>query len=145
MVQSIVSNQVGPCGITCGTCFLGNGTMAKTMEEANRYISMSGIKEWAPVVPGGSGINWAKTEKALDWMSKYAYCAGCEQGGGPPECSIRNCANERGVGLCNECSELDICEKFNWLGDPKALKERLRENKGKTKLEIAGEALERAQ
>lgn len=42
-----VKKQVGPCGITCGTCFLGDGTMAKTMAEANKYINMSGIKEWA--------------------------------------------------------------------------------------------------
>jgi len=38
-----VKKQIGPCGITCGTCFLGDGTMA----EANKYINMSGIKEWA--------------------------------------------------------------------------------------------------
>jgi hypothetical protein len=119
--------------------------MAKTMEEANHYIKMSGIKEWGTTVPGGSEINWAETQKALEWMNKYAYCAGCEQGGGSPDCAIRICANEKGIGLCNECSELDKCEKFNWLGDPTALKAKLMENKGKSKLEIAEEALEQAQ
>jgi hypothetical protein len=47
-----VKNQVGPCGITCGTCFLGGGIMAKAMAEADNYINISGIKNgrlWCPV------------------------------------------------------------------------------------------------
>ena len=107
MEKSSIENQVGPCGITCGTCFLGNGTMAKTMGEASHYINMSGIKEWSPQVPGGTDINWDETEKALDWMQKYAYCAGCEAGGGPPDCAIRVCASERGYELCSQCNDLD--------------------------------------
>lgn len=136
-----VETQVGPCGITCGTCFLGNGTMAKTMGEASQYISMSGIKEWSPLVPGGSDIDWVETEKALDWMKKYAFCAGCEAGGGPPDCTIRNCASEKGYELCNQCDELDTCEKFDWLGEVDGLKDKLRQNNGRSKLEIAREAL----
>ena len=137
--------QVGPCGIACGTCFLGNGTMAKTMERAINYINISGIKEWSLLVPGGTEINWIETEKSLSWMQKYAYCAGCENGGGPPDCAIRSCATGKGYDLCNKCSELDTCTKFNWLGDMEGLKEKLRKNKGKTKLEIAQEALDQSQ
>ena len=139
-----VEKQIGPCGITCGTCFLGNGTMAKTMEEASQYINISGIKEWSQLVPGGTEINWVETEKALNWMYKYAYCAGCEEGGGPSDCSIRLCSSEKGYDLCNQCQELDKCEKFNWLGDAEGLKEKLRQNQGKTKLEITSKALEKA-
>jgi len=117
MKKLSLENQVGPCGITCGTCFLGSGTMAKTMGEASHYINMSDIKEWSSQVPGGSEINWVETEKALDWMQKYAYCAGCEAGGGPPDCSIRLCAFERGYELCSQCNELDTCEKFDWIGE----------------------------
>jgi hypothetical protein len=138
-----VKNQVGPCGITCGTCFLGDGIMAKTMAEADKYINMSGIKEWAPMVPGGAEINWKAAQNALSWMQKYAYCAGCEQGGGPPDCTIRTCATGKGYALCNMCGELDSCDKFSWLGEgSEGLKEKLRQNKGKTKQELANEALE---
>jgi hypothetical protein len=138
-----VKNQVGPCGITCGTCFLGAGTMAKAMEEADNYINMSGIMEWAPMVPGGGDIDWEATQKALGWMQKYAYCAGCEEGGGPPNCSIRTCAAEKGFELCNMCSELDACDKFAWLGEgSERLKEKLHRNQGKTKLDLSREALE---
>jgi hypothetical protein len=129
-----VKDQAGPCGITCGTCVLGNGTIAETAGKTKGYIAGYGIKEWAPLVPGGAEIDWAETEKALEWMTKYAGCQGCEKGGGPPSCAIRPCANEKGIQLCSQCSELDGCRKFDWLGDYAAtLKETLNENKGKTK------------
>jgi len=117
--------------------------MAKAMEEADNYINMSGIMEWAPMVPGGGDIDWEATQKALGWMQKYAYCAGCEEGGGPPNCSIRTCAAEKGFELCNMCSELDACDKFAWLGEgSERLKEKLHRNQGKTKLDLSREALE---
>ena len=137
-----VKDQVGPCGITCGTCVLGNGTIAETAEKTKSYIAGYGIKEWAPLVSSGAEIDWAETEKTLEWMTKYANCQGCEKGGGPPDCTIRSCANEKGIQLCSRCSELDGCKKFDWLGDYSvSLKQILKENKGKTKEEHIAEAL----
>lgn len=43
---------------------------------------MFGIKEWAPLVAEGENLNWDETERTLNWMMKYAYFAGCEEGGG---------------------------------------------------------------
>ena len=75
-------------------------------------------------------------------MTKYAYCAGCENGGGPPDCTIRMCTNEKAYGLCNECGDLGECAKFDWLGDySKVLKGKLIDYMGKTKAQIAAEAL----
>ncbi len=137
-----VSNQVAPCGITCGTCDLGNGTAAKTAKKTLDLINGIGIKDWAPMVPGGAVLDWTATEKVLDWMNKYAYCAGCEKGGGPPDCAIRLCANEKGYGLCNQCDEFADCTKFDWLGGFAAtLKEKLAGYGDKTKEQIAAEAL----
>lgn len=139
---NIVKDQAGPCGITCGTCVLGNGTIAETAGKTKSYIAGYGIKEWAPMVPGGAEINWAETEKTLEWMTKYANCQGCEKGGGPPDCTIRLCANEKGIQLCSQCGELDGCNKFDWLGDyATVLKQALRDNKSKTKEEYIADAL----
>lgn len=112
-----VEKQVGPCGITCGTCPLGNGTIAESAKKTKEYINTFGIKEWAPMVPGGSELDWNAADKVMDWVGKYGQCLGCEQGGGPPDCAIRQCANAKGVELCNECDEVRGCEKFEWLGD----------------------------
>ena len=51
---------------------------------------------------------------------------------------------DRLILLYLQCSELDSCDGFNWLGETEALKEKLLVNKGKDKLEIALEALEQA-
>jgi hypothetical protein len=136
-----VKNQVGPCGITCGTCFLGNGSVANSAKTTIDYINMIGIKEWAPLVPEGKGLNWDETEKTLNWMTKYAYCTGCEKGGGPPDCAIRMCANEKGYELCNMCNELDDCSKFDWLSEGfTSIKQKLKENKGKSKQDLVKQA-----
>ena len=138
-----VKNQVGPCGITCKTCFLGNGSVANSAKTTLDYINMIGIKEWAPLVPEGADLNWEETEKTLNWMTKYAYCEGCEKGGGPPNCAIRICANEKGYDLCNMCSELDDCTKFDWLGEGAGvIKRNLKDNIGKSKNDLVKQASE---
>ena len=142
---SDVKNQVAPCGITCGTCDLGSGKAADYAKKTIELINGIGIKDWSPAVPGGSELDWAATEKTLEWMTKYAYCAGCEKGGGPPDCAIRLCANEKGYSICNECGELESCSKFDWLGEyGKSLKGKLEAYRGKTKDEIVSEALSEA-
>lgn len=140
--MSDVRNQVAPCGITCGTCDLGSGKVAEYAKKTKELINGVGIKEWSPAVPGGAELDWEATEKTLDWMTKYAFCAGCEKGGGPPDCAIRICANEKGFKLCNECDELEGCTKFDWLGEyGKGLKVKLDGYRGKSKEQIVAEAL----
>jgi hypothetical protein len=79
-------------------------------------------------------------------MTKYTNCEGCEKGGGSPDCTIRICAKEKGFSLCNECDEFEGCTKFDWLGDKSfSLKERLVENKGKTKEQIVFEAFSKTE
>ena len=92
-------------------------------------------------MPEGADLNWGEVEKALGWMTKYAYCAGCEEGGSTPDCTIRSCAKEKKHELCNSCGDLEECNKFNWLGDSSGLKKRLKENVGKTKKVLAEETI----
>ena len=69
-------------------------------------------------------------DRALDWMTTYARCAGCRNGGGPPDCAIRICARERGYELCSSCSDLESCTKFEWLGEyGQQFKEKLKESR----------------
>lgn len=43
--------------------------------------------------------------------------------------------------FCNTCSELEGCNKFDWLGEGSAsLKQRLKENTGKTKQDLTRNA-----
>lgn len=120
---------------------MGSGSVARSAKATIDYIKMSGIKEWAPMVPEGADLNWGEAEKVLGWMTKYAFCAGCEEGGGPPDCAIRSCARLKKIELCNVCEDLEECNKFNWLGDSSGLKKRLKEIMGKTKNDVAEETI----
>ena len=133
----IVKEQMGPCGITCATCDLGNGTVAEAALNLQNYLNTYGVASWGDQVPGWSDIDFDHFDKYLGWVQKYTRCLGCEQGGGPPDCLIRSCSRQKGYELCSQCSELEECKKFEWLGDySQILKRTLTENKGKSKKEI---------
>ena len=137
-----VKDQIGPCGITCGTCDLGNGTVAETALKLNNYLKMYGVSSWGEQVPGWSDIDFESLNNSLDWIQTYTRCFGCEQGGGPPDCAIKSCAKDKGYELCSQCSELDDCTKFDWLGDyGQKLKKTLTDNKGKSKKEVIYDAI----
>jgi len=137
----IVKDQMGPCGISCAACDLGNGSGAEAAKKTMDYLQNFEVSEWASMVPGGSEIDFDNLRKSLEWVHTYVRCQGCEQGGGPPDCVIRSCAREKGYDICTKCDELDGCGKFDWLGEPDALKSRLRESRGKSKQELVEEAI----
>jgi hypothetical protein len=94
------------------------------------------IPKWSPFIPEGKEIDWAEVDRALDWMTRYACCAGCENGGGPPDCTIRICARERSYELCSSCADLDSCTKFDWLKEHGSrMRTALKENRGRSKEE----------
>jgi len=132
-----VKDQMGPCGIACAACDLGNGTVAETAVKLKQYLQRYGVPSWGSQVPGWSDIDFKKLDGSLDWVQTYTRCFGCEQGGGPPDCAIRACSREKGYELCSQCSELEGCTKFDSLGDyAHQLKAKLKEAKGKSKKEM---------
>lgn len=135
-----VKDQMGPCGIACATCNLGNGTVAETAAKLKQHLQVYGVSAWAPQVPGGSDVDFDQLDKSLDWVQTYTKCFGCEQGGGPPDCAIKVCSKERGYDICSNCPDLEGCAKFDRLGDNALqLKDKLKE--GKTKMEYISDAL----
>ena len=129
-------NQAGPCGILCGSCPMGGGTIAEAAGRTRQNLADSEIPNWAPFVPGGEAIDWAAVDLGLAWMETHGRCAGCENGGGPPDCTIRVCAREKGYDLCSSCEELEGCTRFEWLRDQgQMIKDRLNENRGLSKEE----------
>ena len=129
--------QMGPCGIICMGCDLGSGSVSGTAVKLKDYIKSIGVAQWAPALPGGAEIDFDSLNKNLEWLSENTRCVGCEQGGGPPDCTIRNCARQRGYDVCSLCSDLDSCSKFDWLGETGIkLKKMLNNLKGKRKEEI---------
>jgi len=144
-VFELVKDQMGPCGIVCGLCDLGNGNVAGSARKVKEYLQNYGVSQWAPLMPGGSEIHFDQLFSSLDWVSASVGCLGCERGGGPPDCTIRSCAKERGFEICSDCPDLEGCDKFDWLGSTDTMKTKLKESKGKTKQILIGEVLAKTQ
>jgi hypothetical protein len=132
-----IGTQVGPCGIICISCPLGSGIVAETAGRTMVFIEDCKISEWAPFVSEEGGrIDWDRVVEGLEWMKKYAVCAGCESGGGPPNCTIRVCAMDKGLDICSSCDELDSCDNFDWLEDHgEKVKDALKKSRGMSKEE----------
>lgn len=99
-----VKNQIGCCGIWCGSCAAGNGVLG---ELARRYRDMTeayGLKEWAP-----DDFDFDEFSKGLSSIGKMPLCPGCLQGGGRPECGIRKCTGDAGIDDCSECPRPGRC------------------------------------
>jgi len=136
-----VKNQMGPCSIACASCEGGNGTIGEAAWRLQDTIKRTGIASIAPMLPGGAEVDFSQLDKTLNWLQANTNCPGCEQGGGPPDCAIRSCSKEKGYELCSECSDLDECDKFNFLGNPEAFKKKLKESKGRSKRELVEEVI----
>ena len=70
----VVRDQMGPCGISCGLCNLGNGTIAGTAMKLKESLKFYAVPTWAPAVPGGSELNFDHLNRALDWISSNVVC-----------------------------------------------------------------------
>ncbi len=129
-----VRNQVGFCGIWCGSCLGGNGALLQLTRKYAELVkrSQSSLEEWAP-----KEFNFDGLMKELTYMQAMPQCPGCRKGGGNPNCKIRICALNKGLVSCSQCEQLLACNNFEQLekSNPK-IKEGLVEirNKGQAML-----------
>ena len=128
-----VKNQIGFCGIWCGSCMGGNGAiqeLAKKFEKISEKLPQ--MEKWIP-----KDFNFKEFMKDLTCMQAITLCPGCRKGGGPPACEIRICALEKGMADCSECDQLIGCKNFEQLEkDNPKIKEDLIEIKNKSRSEL---------
>lgn len=107
-----VRGQVGYCGLWCGSCIVGNGTLRELTERYRGLVKGHGVEEWgltAQGMDGGGFIN------ALIAVENIAICPGCLKGGGNDACAMRPCAREKKVSDCIECREKASCRSLTAL------------------------------
>jgi hypothetical protein len=106
-----VRDQIGFCGLWCGSCAVGNGCLAELAAGLRQLLADYGVPEWAFVE-----IGWQELLDALASLKKVTSCAGCRKGGGRNNCEIRACAVGRGVEHCTSCSSFGSCDHAAILG-----------------------------
>lgn len=100
-----VKNQIGYCGIWCGSCVIGNGMLRQFTEKYKGLLESYGVLEWGP-----KNIDGEAFLKAIESIESMPLCDGCRQGGGRYHCEIRACAMSKGIDECTQCDTIATCE-----------------------------------
>jgi hypothetical protein len=122
-----VKDQIGFCGIYCGSCAAGNGAIIELTKKYEELVKHYQPEKWAP-----KDFDFKEFAKGLASIQTMSTCPGCRKGGGNSACAIRICALKRGTEDCGECTELIPCRNYEELErtNPKA-KENLMKIRGK--------------
>jgi hypothetical protein len=100
-----VKDQVGFCGIWCGSCVVGNGILKELTKEYELIVEKYGLEEWA-----SEGYDFNEFRKGLDHIRDVKICPGCLKGGGRDNCEIKACATSRKLEDCGACEDFMVCK-----------------------------------
>jgi hypothetical protein len=101
-----VKAQIGVCGIWCGSCVVGNGTLRELTRRFEELTVAYGLREWAP-----RDFSYEEFSQGLASIQGMDLCPGCLRGGGREGCEIRACATHLGLDDCGRCPEPAACEQ----------------------------------
>jgi hypothetical protein len=105
-----VRNQIGFCGIWCGSCVLGNGALKELTKRYEEIVEKYGLVQWAP-----EDFDYNKFKKELASIQEVAFCSGCLKGGGRTDCEMRSCASNKKIDDCCRCDEFMTCKNSELL------------------------------
>jgi hypothetical protein len=100
-----VKDQIGYCGIWCGSCVVGNGALRELTRRYEEIVEDYGLEEWAP-----EDLDYKEFSRGLSAIQSMPLCQGCLKGGGNPDCQMRACAVSKGQTECNDCDRPESCE-----------------------------------
>jgi hypothetical protein len=105
-----VKNQIGYCGIWCGSCVVGNGVLRELTRRYEEIIERYGMKEWGP-----KEFDFKEFAKGLTSIQNMPLCQGCQKGDGRPNCEMRICALKKKLKDCSECDQPEACQNLEIL------------------------------
>ena len=100
-----VKDQIGFCGIWCGSCVVGNGALREMTKKYEQMIKRHGLPEWGP-----REVDFGEFTSALTSIQSMPSCQGCRKGDGRPNCEMRACASEKKIEDCSECEQIESCK-----------------------------------
>jgi len=100
-----VKNQIGYCGIWCGSCVAGNGALKELTKKYEEIITKYDLEEWAP-----KDFDFKEFRKGLASIQVMPLCPGCLKSGGRENCEIRECASRKNITDCSECAKPEACK-----------------------------------
>jgi len=100
-----VKDQIGFCGIWCGSCVVGNGTLRQLTKRDKELINRYDLKDWGP-----KDFDFGEFYKGLESIENMPLCLGCLKGGGRDDCEIKACAKDKNLQDCTLCSRFGRCD-----------------------------------
>ena len=100
-----VKDQIGFCGIWCGSCVAGNGALIELTKRYKEIIEKYSLKDWAP-----KDFDFKEFMKGLTSIQTISLCPGCLKDGGRPDCEMRSCARSQNIDDCSQCDQSAECE-----------------------------------
>jgi hypothetical protein len=105
-----VRDQIGTCGIWCGSCIVGNGSLRELTRKYRGLITIYSLDEWGP-----KDVNYGELLRALESIESMPSCSGCLKGGGRDHCEMRSCAESKRITGCSACRETAACKHLEVL------------------------------
>jgi len=105
-----VKNQIGFCGIWCGSCVVGNGTLRELTKKYTTIIKNYDLEGWAP-----KDFDFKEFAKGLASIQNVPLCPGCLKGGGRDNCEMKACALNKGITDCSQCAQPEACKNLETL------------------------------
>lgn len=105
-----VRNQIGFCGIWCGSCVAGNGALRELTKRYEEIIERYGVEEWAP-----KDFDFKEFMKGLALIQDMPLCQGCLKSNGRQNCEMRTCASNKNITDCSECDQPTACKNLEIL------------------------------
>jgi hypothetical protein len=100
-----VRDQIGFCGIWCGSCIVGNGALQELTRRYKELITVYGLEDWGP-----KDFDYKELLKGLESIQNIPLCSGCLKGGGRESCEMKSCAASKRITGCHACRELVACK-----------------------------------
>jgi hypothetical protein len=111
---------VGCCGMFCGDCIVRTGNIAETANSLLQKVTSDEFKTLVrglpKVIQGYDMFN--HYDQFCDFLSLISLLSCgkcCKEGGGMPNCVIRNCCKEKAIEGCWICGDFEDCKKIAWL------------------------------
>jgi hypothetical protein len=105
-----VRDQIGFCGIWCGSCAVGNGALRELTKRYEDVVKGYGLEGWAP-----RGFDFGEFMRGLAAIRAMPLCEGCRRGGGRDGCEMRACASRRSLEGCAGCDQPEACDSAELL------------------------------
>jgi len=100
-----VRDQIGCCGIWCGSCVVGNGALKELSKRYESVVGKYGLEQWA-----SKDFDFKEFKKGLTSIQAVSSCPGCIKGCGKIGYEIRGCALRKKMKDCCRCGEFMVCK-----------------------------------